>query len=87
MKKNYQGTREKSKGKFEVIGKQELLVQVPLAMVEVWEELQAKVEELTGQAGLKIIGAILENEVTRRVGAPHHPDPAAEALRWGQQPG
>ena len=37
-------------------------------MVEVWEELQAQVEQLTGQAGLRIIGAILENEVTRRVG-------------------
>ncbi len=73
MRKNYQGTGEKSKRKFEVIGKRELLVEVPLPMVEVWEELQTEVEELTGQAGLRIIGAILENEVTRRVG---HPAPS-----------
>ena len=87
MKKNYQGTEEKSKRKFEVIGKRELLVEMPLPMVEVWEELQAQVEQLTGQAGLRIIGAILENEVTRRVGPPHHPDPASGAMRWGRQPG
>ncbi|MGC2313750.1 MAG: hypothetical protein WA516_13945, partial [Candidatus Acidiferrales bacterium] len=65
MKKTYQGTQDKSKQKFEVIGKREMLVEVPLPMVEVWEEMQAEVEQLTGQAGLRIISAILENEVTR----------------------
>jgi hypothetical protein len=35
-KKSCQGTEEKSKRKFEVIGKRELLVQVPLPVVEVW---------------------------------------------------
>jgi hypothetical protein len=48
----YQGTQGKSKQKFEVIGKREMLVEVPLPMVEVWEELQAEVEQLTGEAGL-----------------------------------
>jgi hypothetical protein len=46
---------DKSKQKFEVLGKRELL-EVPLPMVEVWEELQAQVEQLTGEAGLRIIG-------------------------------
>ena len=86
MKKTYQGMQDKSKGKFEVLGKRELL-EVPLPMVEVWEELQAQVEQLTGQAGLRIIGTILENEVTRRVGPPHRPDPTSGAVRWGRQPG
>jgi len=62
-------------------------VEVPLPMVEVWEELQAQVEQLTGEAGLRIIGTILENEVTRRVGPPHRPAPASGALRWGHQSG
>ena len=65
MKKTYQGMQDKSKAKFEVLGKRDLL-EVPLPMVEVWEELQAQVEQLTGAAGLRIIGTILENEVTRR---------------------
>jgi putative transposase len=87
VKKTYQGTQDKSKQKFEVIGKREMLVEVPLPMVEVWEELQAQVEQLTGQAGLRIISAILENEVTRRVGPSHQPGPESGAVRWGRQPG
>jgi hypothetical protein len=87
VKKTYQGTADKSKGKFEVLGKGALLVEVPLPMVEVWEELQAQVEQLTGEAGLRIIGTILENEVTRRVGPPHRPGAESGAVRWGRQPG
>ena len=48
MKKTYQGTQDKSKQKFEVIGKREMWVEVPMRMVEVWKELQAHVEKLTG---------------------------------------
>jgi hypothetical protein len=85
--KTYQGTPSKSKQKFEVIGKRELMVEVPLPMVEVWEELQTQVEQLTGHAGLRIIVTILEDEVSRRVGPPHRPDPASSGVRWGRQPG
>ena len=87
MKKSYQGTPDKSKEKFEVLGKRERMVEVPLPMVEVWEELQAQVEDLTGQAGLRIIGAILENEVTRRVGPAHRSGDKSDEVRWGRQPG
>jgi putative transposase len=86
VKKTHQGTKDKSKQKFEVLGKRELL-EVPLPLVEVWDELQAQVEQLTGEAGLRIIGTILENEVTRRVGPPHRPDPVSGAVRWGRQLG
>jgi len=68
VKKNYQRKERKSNHKFEVVGGQELTVQVPLPLAEVWAEIQTQVEELTGQAGLQILRAILENEVTRRVG-------------------
>ena len=66
MRKNYQRKERKSNRKFEVVRGQELLVRVPLPMAEVWAEMQAQVEELTGQAGLQILRAILDNEVTRR---------------------
>ena len=62
-------------------------MRLPLPLVEVWEELQAEVERLTGEAGLQILRAILEDEVTRRVGPPHQPDPATGNRRWGRQPG
>ena len=87
MRKNYQRKARKSNHKFEVVGGQELLVRVPLPMAEVWAELQAQVEELAGQAGLQILRAILENEVSRRVGPPHRPNPSAGCVRWGKQPG
>ena len=87
MRKNYQRKEHKFNHKFEVIGKQELLVQVPLPLAEVWAEMQAQVEELTGRAGLQILRAILENEVTRRVGPPHRPHPSGGCVRWGKQPG
>jgi putative transposase len=87
VKKTYQVRENKSNQKFEVIGNRKLLVEMPLPMVEVWEELQAQVEQLTGQAGLQIIGTILEEEVARRVGPPHRPGPASSGVRWGRQPG
>ena len=87
MKKKYQRKDRKSNHKFEIVRGQELLVRVPLPMAEVWAEMQARVEELTGQAGLQILRAILENEVSRRVGPPHRPNPSAGCVRWGKQPG
>lgn len=73
--------------KFEVVGGRELALRLPLPMAEVWEELQAEVDRLSGEVGLKILRAILEDEVTRRVGPPHRPDPAGSGVRWGRQPG
>ncbi|MGI0080786.1 MAG: IS256 family transposase [Nitrososphaerales archaeon] len=70
-----------------MIGKKELAVALPLPLVEVWEQLQPEVEHLTGMAGLKIIRAVIEDEVTRRVGPRYQPDPASSCVRWGQQPG
>jgi putative transposase len=87
VRKNYQRKQHKSNHKFEVVGGQELRVQVPLPMAEVWAELQTQVEELAGQAGLQILRAILEDEVARRVGPPHRPNPSAGCVRWGKQPG
>jgi hypothetical protein len=77
---------EKSK-KFEVVGRKELALSVPLPLVEVWEKLQPEVEQLTGLAGLQIIRAVIEDEVTRRVGPRYQPADEGGCLRWGQQPG
>ena len=62
MRKKYQRKERKSNHKFEVIRGEELLVRVPLPIAEVWAEMQAQVEELTEQAGLQILRAILEND-------------------------
>ena len=62
MRKKYQRKERKSNHKFEVDRGEELLVRVPLPIAEVWAEMQAQVEELTEQAGLQILRAILEND-------------------------
>jgi hypothetical protein len=62
VRNKYQRKQRKSNHEFEVVRGQELLVRVPLPIAEVWAEMQAQVEELTGQAGLQILRAILENK-------------------------
>ena len=87
MAEKYQTFARRSTRKFEVLGRKALGISVPLPLVEVWEDLQPEVEHLTGVAGLKIIQAVIEDEVTRRVGPRHHREAASGCLRWGQQPG
>jgi putative transposase len=38
-------------------------------------------------ASLKVIRAVIQDEVTRRVGPRYQPDSASSCVRWGQQPG
>jgi hypothetical protein len=85
VRDKYQRKQRKSNRKLEVVEGEELMVRVPLPMAEVWEEMRAQVEELTGKAGLQILRAILENGVTRRVGPPHRPNPSAGCVRWGRE--
>lgn len=87
MAEKYQTCAKKSTRKLEVVGRKELALSVPLPLVEVWEELQPEVEQLTGLAGLQIIRAVIEDEVTRRVGPRYHPAGERGGFRWGQQPG
>jgi putative transposase len=83
----YQTCAKKSTKKFEVLGNREVAMRLPLPLLEVWEELQPEVEHLTGLAGLKIIRAVIEDEVTKRVGPRYRPASEGSCLRWGQQPG
>jgi len=86
VRNRYQSKVRKSR-QFQVVEGRELAVRLRLPLAEVWEELQAEVERLAGETGLKILRAILEDEVTQRVGPPHHPDPVGGSVRWGRQPG
>ena len=86
VRKTDQSKSGKSR-KFEVVERRELAVHLCLPLAEVWEELQAEVERLSGAAGLRIMQEIWNEEVRQRVGLRHHPDPASGALRWGRQPG
>ena len=86
MRNRYQNQKRESR-KFELAAGPEVAVSVPLPLAEVWEQLQAEVERLAGEAGLRIVQGILEEEVRQRVGPPHRPVADGGALRWGRQPG
>jgi len=49
-----------------VVGGGELPVPLAVPLVEVGEELQPQAERLAGEAGLRILGAILEEEGRQR---------------------
>jgi hypothetical protein len=66
MAERCQRRPKKSTKKIEVLATKELAVSLPLPLVEVWEELQPEVEHLTGL--MKIISAVIEDEVTHRRG-------------------
>ena len=85
MAEKYQTYAQKSTKKFEVLGRKTLAVNVPLPLVEVWEQLQPEVEQLTERAGLQIIRAVIEDEVTRRVGPQYQPAGEGGCLRWGHE--
>jgi hypothetical protein len=68
MAERCQRRPKKSTKKIEVPANKELAVSLPLPLVEVREELQPEVEHLTGLIVLKIIQAVIEDEVTRRGG-------------------
>jgi hypothetical protein len=57
VRNKYKRKERKSNHKFEVVVGQELLMRVVLPIAEVWAEMSAQVEELTGQAGLQILRA------------------------------
>ena len=87
MRNKYQSKTRKSMRKFEVVAGPELELRLPLPLAELWADVQAEVERMAGETGLKIMLRILEDEVARRVGPPHRPDPAAGCVRWGKQSG
>jgi hypothetical protein len=53
MAEKYQRCAKKSTKKFELLGRREVAVPLPLPLVKVWEELQPEVEHLTGLAVLR----------------------------------
>jgi hypothetical protein len=87
VRNKYQRKERKSNHKFEIVRGQELLVRVLLPMAE---SVGRDVEELTGQARLQILCAILENEVasistTTATSIRPHPGAAALHYPWRMQ--
>ena len=88
MRKNYQGKPVKSKGKFEVLGRKEVSVQVSLPLVEVWEGPEPRVEQLSGEAeDADFSGRSGRRGHAARSATAQSRAPASGAVRWGRRPG
>jgi hypothetical protein len=62
-------------------------VQMMLPMAEALGWLKQGVGELIRQAGVQLIGLVMEEEVRELVGERHQPHPERKANRWGKEKG
>ncbi len=84
---NTRAVGRKSTKKFEVMGStRKWQLQLPLPLVVLRRSCSRKWNTVV-LAGLKIIRAVIEDEVMRQVGPRHRPNAASSCLRWGQQSG
>jgi transposase-like protein len=88
MKKPYQIEAQRAVKRFEeMAGEGNPAVQLVLPMAEAMGWLKQGVGELIRQAGLQIIGLLMEQEVRELVGERHQPQEARTANRWGSERG
>ncbi len=62
-------------------------VNLTLPITEVLAETKWRVEQLAAEAGLKLIGCTIQEEVRQLAGEWYERRPAAGGHRWGKQPG
>jgi len=87
VRNKYQRKDRKSNHKFEIVRGQELLVAGAVADGRGMGGDASAGGRADRASRLQILRAILENEVTHRVGPPHRPHPTAGCVRWGKQSG
>lgn len=88
MKKTYQIESQRAVKRLEeMAGDGNPAVQMVLPMAEMVGWLRQGVGELVRQAGLQLIGLLMEEEVRELVGERSQPQPTRKASRWGTERG
>ncbi|SRR5712692_5280286 len=77
--------KERKSNPFEVVAGRELEARMPL--VEVWEELQAEVERLTGRRACRFCEPSSKTRCGSGWDHPYQLAPREANRRWGRQPG
>ena len=62
-------------------------IELPVSMADIIEGVSEEIERLTGEAGLLIMKAVLDQEVESLAGTKGRHDPGRTATRWTAQPG
>jgi transposase-like protein len=88
MKKPYQIEAQRAVRQFEAMAADgNPAVQLVLPMAEMVGWLRQGVSALIRQAGLQLMGLLMEEEVRERVGERSQPQPSRTANRWGKERG
>lgn len=83
MKKRYRKMERKANGKIREIGERGILLELPLPMAEVIENLPQMIGELAQETGLLLMSAAMESECTRIAGPKDSKNPLRRANWWG----
>jgi transposase-like protein len=93
MARRYRNRREDASGEsVNVEEKADVLagrvtVELPVSLADIIEGIGGEVEQLAGEAGLRIMQAVMEAELESLAGPKSRHDPEREASRWGRQKG
>lgn len=93
MKRRYRKSqKESSRRRVHVVDRCEALsgrvaVELPVSLAEVVGGMSEAIERLAGEAGLRLMGAVLEAEVDSLAGRKGRHDPDRAVYRWGSQGG
>ena len=82
MKKRYRKMERKANGKIREIGERGILLELPLPMAEVIENLPQMIGELAQETGLLLMSAAMESECTRIAGPKDSKNPLRRANWW-----
>jgi transposase-like protein len=83
MKKRYRKMERKVNGKIREIGEGGIVLELPLPMAEVIENLPRMIGELAQETGILLMSAAMESECTRIAGPKDSKNPSRTANWWG----
>ncbi len=87
MRKAYRTMRKNAKGKVREVSGGSIMMELPLPMAEVMMGMTGVVEELSREAGLLLISAVLNSECERIAGKKHSRNPGRRANWHGSEGG
>ncbi len=93
MKRRYRKLQKESRGRrVPIVDRAEALsgrvaVELPVSLAEVVGGMSEAIERLAGEAGRRMMGAVLEAEVDSLAGRKGRHDPDRQVYRWGSQGG
>lgn len=87
MEKRYRKMARKANGKVREIGKDTVVLELPLPVAEILEGIPEAIEGVSREVGLLLMGAAMESECKRIAGEKDSKNPRRQAYWWGNEIG